>query len=520
MQRIFSQDYREVMNYRKTAVLVVIAVLFTFAWAEESAAGDSAGVPDTTVETQTGTPAQFSLDTEEDTEEEVVEDTPRATGTVSEEADSGAEQNTGSVSGEDTVAAGVEGTEDTVAAGAEEEDITKEILGGEEEESILLEVEEEDILSEDAENILLDLQDDDLFESSDTAQRTTTPDTDGQQEAEEGIEPSVDERYQREERYYEDYEEYGEEEEASEEVVEIPQGPAKIEKARSINFARNLKEYRSPKLAMLMSLILPGAGQAYARNYVKTGIFGAIELGIIAASVAYNIQGRNRMNRAHEYADSLYDFDTFMAYYDSLKSFFATPRSGLESHPDSAQSRMNFIYYYSQDTLQLEADERSEEYYDMIGENSFVQGWDDCEPPFDSIEATFYAKGQEAVIEGSGQYDYQIYPADDSTYLVRRVSKDGDVIDEAEQLYGYSLHQNIYNDKVSEANASYRTGMNILFLLLVNHIVSAIDAGITAKRFNDRLLQKESIWDRIDINQQFVHTGTHISPGVEIRVLF
>ena len=52
--------------------------------------------------------------------------------------------------------------------------------------------------------------------------------------------------------------------------------PAKIEDARAINFARNLKEYRSPKLAMLMSLVLPGSGQVYAKSNLWAAGFGAI----------------------------------------------------------------------------------------------------------------------------------------------------------------------------------------------------------------------------------------------------
>jgi hypothetical protein len=56
--------------------------------------------------------------------------------------------------------------------------------------------------------------------------------------------------------------------------------------------------------------------------------------------------------------------------------------------------------------------------------------------------------------------------------------------------------------------------------LLVNHVASAVMAGILAKRHNDELLGKESFWQHIDMKQLSVNTGSGTSPGYALQVRF
>jgi len=86
--------------------------------------------------------------------------------------------------------------------------------------------------------------------------------------------------------------------------------------------------------------------------------------------------------------------------------------------------------------------------------------------------------------------------------------------------FGYSANQHTYNKMVSTANSSRRVSTNVLFLLLVNHIASAIDAGITAKRYNDRMLGRQTLWDRMHLVPQAVNSGSEMATGYALLVDF
>ncbi len=91
--------------------------------------------------------------------------------------------------------------------------------------------------------------------------------------------------------------------------------PQPIGATGSINFARNLKDYRSPKVAMLMSLIIPGTGQVYAAHHSwKAAIYGAVEVGMIATGVAINFKGKKGLRDAHKFADQHYSLQKYLSY--------------------------------------------------------------------------------------------------------------------------------------------------------------------------------------------------------------
>jgi hypothetical protein len=61
---------------------------------------------------------------------------------------------------------------------------------------------------------------------------------------------------------------------------------------------------------------------------------------------------------------------------------------------------------------------------------------------------------------------------------------------------------------------------NTFLSLLLNHLASAIMAGIAAKRHNDELLGRESFWHHIEVEPCYVNTGSGTSPGYAVQVEF
>ena len=284
---------------------------------------------------------------------------------------------------------------------------------------------------------------------------------------------------------------------------EKPVQPVLVEPVHSINFAKNLKDYRSPKLAMLLSFLVPGLGQAYVKSYYKTAIFVALEATAIGFSVAYNNKGKKQMDNAKSFGDQNYDNDSLKSYYNGLLGIFTTTKGYVI---DSAQTMVSSIY---PDTSFLKGSKfRWTNYYSDIQSSSYIRGWKDCEPTTTQI---IEANGNPTTFTGI----HNSYILDTVTgYLVYKVG------DTSTTMFGYSISQQHYNAMVSQANNYYKTSQGILLTLLINHVISAVDALISAKAYNDALLGRESMWQHISIQQQLVDAGPSLSGGMVLKVQF
>ena len=288
---------------------------------------------------------------------------------------------------------------------------------------------------------------------------------------------------------------------------EKPAVPIIVEAVHSINFAKILKNYRSPKMAMLLSLLVPGLGQAYVKQYVKTGIFVALEATAIGFGIAFNNKGKKQFDQATSFANDNYDYDKMKGYYDGLYDFLFKLEGSTDNADSAAHAQLDMIYTDSLHSFI----KGSQEYYNTIKEQSFVQGWRDCEPSAGDI----FTNTADTIRVGNN-----IYIVDDaSRYLLYRPNSAGK-IDTNERLYGYSPNQNRYIDMVSKSNNYYKTAQGIFFTLIINHILSAVDALISAKAYNDALLGKESFWQHLSIEQQVVKAGPSPSAGFSMRIQF
>ncbi|MFP4416590.1 MAG: DUF5683 domain-containing protein [Fibrobacterota bacterium] len=276
-----------------------------------------------------------------------------------------------------------------------------------------------------------------------------------------------------------------------------------VEDARSVNFAKNATEYRSPKKAMLLSMLVPGLGQAYVKKYVKSAVFGVAEAAIIGIAVNYHMKGDDQKDRARNFADDHYNHDKFRTFFDNLGSYLSA------NYADSTGSYGD-ILNLEFDSLVVHSNKKDDDYYHAVERNSFVQGWDDVEPQFD--------QGGYVREDESYDYTYEHYNSDTTWKVNRKDRENGKVLQSG--IYGYSVNQNQYKDMVSEANGHYRVTNNMLFLLLANHLVSAVDALISAKAYNDALLERESFWQRIHLDQQWAFSGSDMKTRLGVNIRF
>ncbi|KMQ52912.1 hypothetical protein CHISP_0133 [Chitinispirillum alkaliphilum] len=278
-----------------------------------------------------------------------------------------------------------------------------------------------------------------------------------------------------------------------------------IDDEMEINFARNLEEYRSPRRAMLLSLLVPGLGQAYSRNYIKSGAFVAAEAVLIGVAIRNSVRGRSQRRDARDFADENYDPDQLRHYYRVMEEIHN------ERSPEYSFDTLIMLDF--EDDFYDWARERNGSFYRNIDRQFYIPGWKDVEPHIDTL-STYIRDGRtDEIIGDSGERFVIVNPDQSRFFLLNQVGGN-------EGILGYSENQQKYSDMVAKSNNYFRNVTFSLYGILLNHVISALDAGITARSYNRALLGEQSVWDRISIEQQIVHTGSESVPGVALRMQF
>lgn len=394
--------------------------------------------------------------------------------------------------------------------------------------AIVVEEEEGLILGGEEENILI-IEEGQLEETvpGTSAESDESEDAQGSDDTEsaERDEEEWDERDEERGRFYEEESDYADEDDfydEEEDVVEAeddePEKPAIVEDPRSINVAKNLEEYRSPRAAMFLSLLVPGLGQAYARNYWKTAAFGVVEAALIGTAIGFSLEGKKYEEQAFDHAQKHYKPEKFYEFYDRFRSYLQNQDKydGMnidsllyaEWYYDSAKTFV--ITDYDNNSVKPRTknfDVKRDPpagFENIIIERGYLQGWEDATP---------YMTEDGWVLDSS---------AYDSKWILNErnllVYKEGQ--DTSSYSFGHSDLLEKYHDIKDEVRRQYRVRNIMIYSLLANHVVSAVDALITARAHNNRLLGKQSFLDRVNLDYDIAMTDTDITSYYWVRVRF
>ena len=177
---------------------------------------------------------------------------------------------------------------------------------------------------------------------------------------------------------------------------------------------------------------------------MKPIIFVLLSFGILF----FSCNKDNDIAAAHAFADQHFSKAKFLAYYDSLDTFFTqlSRMKGDLSPADTAAARMLDIFWVSEGgdyktVISREIDGRTELYYRNIASKAFAQGWDDCDPTFNEI----HLAGYNWTFTSSKGNVYSVHEDPDSAYLVGQDSvAPGIAHPQIEPIYGYSANQERY----------------------------------------------------------------------------
>lgn len=202
---------------------------------------------------------------------------------------------------------------------------------------------------------------------------------------------------------------------------------------------------KSPILAGAMSLIVPGAGEAYTKNYWKTAAFVAIEAAAIIVAVKYDKKGNDQTESFQNYADANWSVVKYAQWVIRNKLNGVDPgiiisdntslppweriNWGMLNHVESTED-------VGSHTLPVHG---KQQYFEEIGKyHQYAPGWND-------------------------------FPENQTTNVP------------------ISPNFNYYSGERGKANDFYSIASTFVKVIVANHFLSAIDAAWSATRYNKKL---------------------------------
>jgi len=198
--------------------------------------------------------------------------------------------------------------------------------------------------------------------------------------------------------------------------------------------------------AVVFSVVVPGAGQAYNKSWIKAAAFLAVEVGGWIANRHHEREGDRLTDEFETFADVHWNADR---YYDWLSERSGYPRNEIDRLKE--YERATFSHFLP--------DTKNQTYYENIGKyDQFNKGWDDATQ--------------------GGARD--------------------------------SANRETYDFMRADANDQYSAATLLASAILLNHVVSAIDAAWTTNRYNKKIVQSSFGFIRSD-NQR-------LTPALTLKV--
>lgn len=234
----------------------------------------------------------------------------------------------------------------------------------------------------------------------------------------------------------------------------------------------NSEKEKNPVLAAALSAVIPGAGEFYAKSYIKSAIFLGVEAGLWITYAIFQNKGDEQTNFYRKYADDNWNVRKYAGWLID-QGFQGSGQINLSTQ-DLEQLR-----------LQINACEDSagfshklppygdQQYYEVIGKyRNYMAGWSD--------------------VSGITKNNYE-------TITVP-----------------YQI--NYYMDEREQANSYYNNGSLTLTVVILNHLLSAADAVWSVSLFNKSLEVNTSV------NVKYIYSKSdfkyNLTPFANLRISF
>ncbi len=235
--------------------------------------------------------------------------------------------------------------------------------------------------------------------------------------------------------------------------------------------------------AFLSSALIPGLGQAANENWIRAGVFLAIEAASIYFAIDYQNRGRRGERNYENWADQNWRVVQYanwlIEYHDvhgisnphieDLRGMLAGSQASFDTSVDWQLVDLSLLRRVERNSPYITTDDLtannfshvlpdygSQQYYELIAKYyQYQAGWRDYHQFHDQLGHTNGLFNRRYFIERNGAFASTMF---------------WDGVDRAQQ----------FNDE-------YRTGGNFKMLLIANHVFSAFDAYFTVRLKQNRL---------------------------------
>jgi hypothetical protein len=316
---------------------------------------------------------------------------------------------------------------------------------------------------------------------------------------------------------------------ASDSAAGKPKKRKRIVRETTVNTIDELKgRYRSPKKALFMSLIVPGLGQAYVgqhwSNYARGAVYFLADAALLYGWHEYVVVKQDReINRYKHFADLHW---RQRSYEDSIgKQLNATEKEKFDKRNPHRQTYCESVQEAKTESGKNKYRGCTDPIVNTSEYNSFYDFYKDYESgPVDSISAqraaffiplTFYeiiGKEPEFITGWDDANDNPILFGD-TTYT--QLNSDN------KPVAPTTRNQQAYVSMRDKANEYARMQAYFLGGMVLNHIVSALDAALTAHFHNRSLYQTDVSWyDRVRLDSYVAWEGGLPKPTMAAYVTF
>jgi hypothetical protein len=208
---------------------------------------------------------------------------------------------------------------------------------------------------------------------------------------------------------------------------------------------------KSPILAGVLSFLVPGAGEIYTEEYLKAGIFLAIEAAVITTAVIYDKKGNDKTIEFQNYADKNWSVNRYAEWtINSLQN----PESIIY---DQNFNPLDYSVFNTDGSVNWSELNRLE--------RSIGRGYSHSLPPY----------GEQQYYELIGKYPQ--YSAGWNDF-------------NSNDYHDASPNFLFYAGERGKANDLYNIASKAVIGIYINHFLSTLDAVWSATRFNKNIAVK------------------------------
>ncbi len=231
--------------------------------------------------------------------------------------------------------------------------------------------------------------------------------------------------------------------------------------------------------AVLFSALIPGGGQFYSNSYIKAGLFLAAEVTAWAVNISYNKKGDEKDAEFKAFADANWEERRYWSYLN----WEASQRDpDFTAFPYEEKTAPNGGIWY------------------LIPQDYFNSNQGDIVNTLREIERDYHthqlpATKTQQYYEMIGKYPVQFGPAWSDASFDRSYSGPDNI----------TPNNDYYMTMREDSNRLYNVAQWAATSALINHVISAIDAGFTARGYNRRHARIEMSYDSFRYKSEYLN---------------